>query len=259
MTAPVNLIVDFLFVEVISAPTVQSLKKESSLSSSRFASRAFAQVFGGATDAVRKVSAISKTRAKTTCPPLPLSTVGRESRKSESWTDIASITTTRVIPPRTREAHDEAMECANDVIEDAKSRQDRRLAQMQSRHEVFATRSSKSIRSRQTQKSQASPSVGSRGSTFFFSSSLSGSRSRVGNGNGSGNGHVDHADAAVDVDPIFRQLTEDINQQRKLLKRSQQEAFDNLWGYVCHDLPLLLSLSPDLRPDSFTLQDRSHG
>jgi hypothetical protein len=35
---------------------------------------------------------------------------------------------------------------------------------------------------------------------------------------------------AVDVESVFHQLADDINQQRKLLKRSQQEAFDNVWG-----------------------------
>lgn len=195
LTAPVNLIVDFLFVEVISAPTVESLKKESL--SSRVNSTAFAQVLRGAAHAVRKVSTISKT------------TPAHQSRKSENWTGM--ITTTRVIPPRTREAHDEAMECANDVIEDAKLRQDRRLTQTKSRHEKYAAKSQKSIRFRQ--KVQVSNS-GSRGSSIF----------RI------GNGPVDSAET-VDVEPIFRQLTDDINLQRKLLKSNQQEAFDYLWGY----------------------------
>jgi hypothetical protein len=225
LTAPVNLIVDFLFVEVISAPTADSLKKES-LSSSRLVSRSFAQAFrGGASDAANKAPKTkSKSKSKAT------NHLGREeSRKSENWTDM--ITTTRVIPPRTREAHDEAMECANAVIEDAKSRQDRRLTQTKSRHEAFSTRFHKSIRYRNTQKTQVSRS-GSEGS---WSSSLFSSRSRIrnvnpnGNGNGTGNGDVDPNDL-VDVESVFRQLTDDINQQRKLLKRSQQEAFDSVWG-----------------------------
>ena len=202
LTAPVNLIVDFLFVEVISAPTMESLKKESL--ASRANSTAFTQVLQGDAHAVRKVSAISKT--------IP----AHQSRKSENWTGM--ITTTRVIPPRTREAHDEAMECANDVIEDAKLRQDHRLTQTKSRHEKYAAKSLQSNRLRQ--KVQGSVTSGSRISSIL----------RVGNGDGDGRGPVDSTET-VDVEVIFRQLTDDINLQRKLLKRNQQEAFDYLWGY----------------------------
>jgi len=34
----------------------------------------------------------------------------------------------------------------------------------------------------------------------------------------------------VDIDGLFEQLTFHIHQQRKLLKRSQQDGFDQMWG-----------------------------
>lgn len=221
LTAPVNLIVDFLFVEVISAPTVQSLKKESS---SHFTSSAFGQVLRRASSAVSRVSVASKNT---------LRKLRRESESiSDNWIDM--IATTRVIPPRTREAHEEAMECANDVIEVAKSRQDRRSTLMKSKHEEFA-RSHKSDRSRRHQTPQASKgppsSSSSRSSQRTRKSSwLMKSVGGVGNADKDEQQQQQQKQDDAEMASLFQQLTYDIDQQRKLLKRSQQDVFDNLWG-----------------------------
>lgn len=129
MTAPVNLIVDFLFVEVLSAPTIDSLKKESKSSSSP---SSIQRVFPQASKIIRKASVAS---INTLNKLGNLKSKSNSNSNSDNWTEL--ISTTRVIPPRTREAHNEAVECANDVISNAKSRLEDRSRMTKSRHETF--------------------------------------------------------------------------------------------------------------------------
>jgi hypothetical protein len=219
-----------LFVEVISAPTADALKKESS---SRLGSSALGRVFHGAKDAVRKMSVVSKNT-------LSQFRKGSKSR-SDDWTDI--ITTTRVVPPRTKEAHDEAIDCAQDVIETAKSRQERRSSLMKSRHDEFARSQSQKAEGRHRKSTRDSKIKHGKQTPI---SPVSRSRSRL--SWLAKKGH--NVTEVVDVDPLFEQLTHDINAQRKLLKRSQQDGFDFLWGYsaldlfLCSCFLLLSCLSP---------------
>lgn len=183
-TAPVNLVVDFLFVDILSAPTIDSLKKESS---SRLSSSGLGNMFRRASTAVRKMSVVSKNA------------FSRLRGDSEIL-----MTTTRVIPPRTKEAHDEAMECANDVIELARSRQDHRMKSINIRHSEFQAKKSERYRKGAISKTLK---------------------------NTTPHPEADNSENVHEkVESLFSQLSNDITQQRKMLKRSQQEMFDNLWG-----------------------------
>lgn len=225
MTAPVNLVVDFLFVEILSAPTVDSLKKESRSSTSQ--SR-IQKVIGQASKMVRKASVASMNTLNNLGK---LGNLNSNSPKTESdnWTEL--ISTTRVIPPRTREAHDEAVECANDVISNAKNRLEDRSRLTKQRHEKFlrSHSSQKSERRRKTEVPVSNNRTSGVRSSFFsrqLPSMLRLPSSVVENGsNGNNNGLME-----MSTESLFEQLTNDINQQRRLLKRSQQEVFDNLWG-----------------------------
>ena len=234
MTAPINLMVDFLFVEVLSAPTIDSLKKESSKSSS------IGRVLGQASKMARHASVVVSKNALSTLNRLgdmtSKSTKSTESTESNNWSEL--ISTTRVIPPRTKEAHDEAVECANDVINNAKSRLEDRSRLTKSRHEAFLKfqKSHKSDQHRRrteipTKPSETRPSLLlNRLSTIFKpSSSFSSSSSSLKNNNNKKkvNGV---SMMEMNTNSLFDQLSDDINQQRRLLKKSQQEVFDNLWG-----------------------------
>ena len=231
MTAPINLMVDFLFVEVLSAPTIDSLKKESSKSSS------IGRVLGQASKMARHASVVVSKNALSTLNRLgDMTSKSTKSTESNNWSEL--ISTTRVIPPRTKEAHDEAVECANDVINNAKSRLEDRSRLIKSRHESFL-KSQKSHKSDQHRRRTEIPTKPSetrsslllnRLSTIFkSSSSFSSSSSSLNNNNN--NKKVNGVSMMeMNTNSLFDQLSYDINQQRRLLKRSQQEVFDNLWG-----------------------------
>lgn len=126
------------------------------------------------------------------------------------------ITTTRVIPPRTREAHDEAMECANDVIEIAKHRQDRRATLLKVQHTEFAR--SSATRSDRYHRKTSNPKTFEPNSFNVFPSLW--------------NVEADEGGDRLDeeVESLFSHLSHNINQQRKVLKRDQKELFDHMWG-----------------------------
>lgn len=241
MTAPVNLIVDFLFVEVLSAPTIDSLKKESKSSSSP---SSIQRVFPQASKIIRKASVAS---INTLNKLGNLKSKSNSNSNSDNWTEL--ISTTRVIPPRTREAHNEAVECANDVISNAKSRLEDRSRMTKSRHETFL-KSHTNHKSNQHRRRTDIPTrtSGIRSSSFLLTrlSSIlrlpSLSVDENNNNTNNTNNHNNNTNININgrkvnmslmeksVDGVFEQLSYDINQQRRLLKRSQQEVFDNLWG-----------------------------
>lgn len=258
MTAPVNLIVDFLFVEVLSAPTIDSLKKESKSSSSP---SSIQRVFRQASKIIRKASVAStntlnklgnlKSNSNSNSKSNSNSN-SKSNSNSDNWTEL--ISTTRVIPPRTREAHNEAVECANDVISNAKSRLEDRSRMTKSRHETFL-KSHTNHKSNQHRRRTDIPTrtSGIRSSSFLLTRlssilrlpSLSvGENNTNTDTNHNNNNHNNNTNTNINingrkvnmslmeksVDGVFEQLSYDINQQRRLLKRSQQEVFDNLWG-----------------------------
>ena len=203
LTAPVNLVVDFLFVEVISAPTIDSMKKEKSHSPT---SSSVQTVIRRAAHVVRKMSVVSHEMLNQFTP---------KRSQSETWSDLISTTTTRVIPPRTKEAHDEAAECVNEVITTAKSRIDSRNTSMKSRYDSYMESHRKPDRDRNRRPTEEVPTSTTTTSILrpSFTSPIS-SKVKV----------------KSDVEISFQQLTFQINQQRKLLKRSQQDGFDTIWG-----------------------------
>ncbi len=206
LTAPVNLLVDFLFVEIISAPTMDSLKKEQS----SLMENSVRKVIGRASTVVRKMSVVSQSMMKHIQKKTDSeSTLRLEvSDKPDSWKNL--ISTTRVIPPRTKEAHAEAAECVNDVVSSAKSRMETRNTLMKSRYDSYVGSHHKIGRQRRTEVEVIPTSTLLRTHQRERNKSIS--------------------NVKVDVDGLFERLTFHVNQQRKLLKRSQQDGFDQMWG-----------------------------
>jgi hypothetical protein len=195
-TALINLVVDFLFVDILFAPTMESTKREKALqslsatkpskqSSSSPEQRQQPRSKANQTRKVEEVSARS-----TPLTPVVTHPSSRVKRLSQSLNKMQSgnleLETTRVLPSTTLEAHELAKISVSDMIGDRMSAIKTTLTRQETQRRASTRRS------------------------VSFQKSIPLDEMSV-------------ADQFVD-------LSVDIAEQRKELKRNQQERFDEMWG-----------------------------
>jgi hypothetical protein len=189
-TALINLVVDFLFVDILFAPTMESTQREKAFQSLSISKQATKQVPSSQPELspqakanqTRKVEEVSSTST----PLTPVVTRASLRVKRLSQSVNLELETTRVLPSSTLEAHELAKISVSDMIGDRMS-------------------AIKNILTRQETQRRAS----TRRSISFQK-------------------HIPLNETSV-ADQ-FVDLSVDIAEQRKELKRSQQEKFDEMWG-----------------------------
>lgn len=194
-TAIINLFVDFLFVDILSAPTLDSTKHVKELKKSSSASAAPSNVVEDLN--VPKAQAAVSTGSGINSRKLSLT-------KMQSGT--FDLETTRVVPSSTREAHSLAVLCVKDMIKD----RDSEIKSSQTRRDLHRQSSSLLKQKHSLEKHRSGLKIRGESSKVKHSVSLMSDKSTV--------------------DEQFVDLTVDIIEQRKVLKRSQQERFDEMWG-----------------------------
>ena len=179
-TAPFNLLVDYLFCDILSAPTADAVKVAAEESMVRKAGRRMS-------NAVRRASitvATTATSLKKRMSFLP------------SWGNSEGVSMTRVLPESTVEAHTMGMQAGamKDIMKNAR-------ATMASRED--AQRSTESQAQANFEKKSMYMQRMSRATSF--------------------------SDIPT-TERLFLELWEDINLQRRVLKRDEREGFDIVWG-----------------------------
>jgi hypothetical protein len=173
MFSPINLIVDFLFMEILSAPTVDSVKLSEEESIMKSAVRRGAKVDHNVTRAVQRTDLVRED----------------------------SIPTSRQIHSGAAEAHQVAYTCAKELIDQSrKDSKDKRSLRSTEKYQASLVKHKTLELKKQTilRKLQSGVSPANKGPKL--------------------------------EDDLFMELTVDISEQRKLIKRSQCEAFDDKWG-----------------------------
>jgi len=113
ITAPVNLLVDFLFIEILSAPTADSLKVRNRESLVKRVARRSSAVG-------RRVSSVSTQALKSL-----RNSVLRKPRYSFGLT--GNVPTTRMVPESAEEAHHIASTSVREILQDVKAKIDTRV------------------------------------------------------------------------------------------------------------------------------------
>ena len=217
-TAPINLIVDFIFIEILSAPTADSLKVQASRDA---ASR---RVFRRLSNMTQRVSAVSVAAVNRVRKGM-----GSSLRRGSSGRKF-DVDMTRLVPDSAQEAQLLATQSAGSMLEDAKRNikireESRKSQRKQSRLSL--------VIAKQERKSS------------YLSTAAEEGDEKTPPRQPSDVTLPQHADGAPDMDEDlsvvtlrqdrklrqkFAELYVDIGEQRKLLKPSQQEAFDAMWG-----------------------------
>jgi hypothetical protein len=195
-TALINLVVDFLFVDILFAPTMKGTTKlPAALLNEKSSSKETQQQLD--TKVKRQVQPSSNLPTppskSTSLTPVTKDSSNHFKRvtrltlnKIQSGNLHVDLETTRVLPSATLEAHELAKISVNDIIDDR----------------VSAIR--KTLLRQETQRRASSR----RSVSFMKSIPLS----------------------ETSVEDQFVDLTVDIAEQRRELKRSQQDKFDEMWG-----------------------------
>jgi hypothetical protein len=180
-TALINLLVDFLFVDILFAPTMDPKLRKNVLKEIP----------------IQSLPPPSEQRPPTTThPPVPVSLNQPSALSNLKRLTVATmkssnlnLQTTRVLPGTTKEAHTLARLSVRGILSDRISAlQDTILRHDDQRRAI-------TLKSKSRMRSSHSLSV-----------------------------------SGFDVEEQFAELSGDIAEQRKLLKRNQQEKFDELWG-----------------------------
>jgi hypothetical protein len=195
-TALINLVVDFLFVDILFAPTMNSTKRETKLSPK------LNQKVSVSKESSVAVEKANEQVQQSTSPPAPnsnstpLTPVMKDSSSQfkrvtrHTLTKIQSgnldLETTRVLPSSTLEAHELAKLSVNDIIDDRVSAIRQTLVRQETQRRASSRRSV----------------------SFMKNIPLN----------------------EMSVDDQFVDLSVDIAEQRKELKRNQQDKFDEMWG-----------------------------
>lgn len=196
-TSPINLLVDFLFIDLLSAPTADSLKMEQLNTFQRIAknvSQAGTEVINAGRRVGRRLSQAS----------LQVVNIIAKSTGED-------LSTTRSIPQSTLEAQIIASTSATQLVNIVQQENDSmRFKRNLERHEssVFKKRMTLLQKRRSERRAPDYEPRGTR-SRFFR------------------NETKDKA-----IEDLFTELSVDIVEQRKYLKRSEQEIFDENWGYI---------------------------
>lgn len=200
-TAPINLLVDFLFIEIISAPSADALKTQNQ--------SAVRRVMKRVSNAGRRISAASIQ----TAGALRKSIFGINRKTSVGKFEVD---TTRVVPDSAAEAQILATQSVGALLDGAKrnindrvsmrrtQRMQSKVMQVQAKHEAKEQRKYASFVGAKAEDHEGSDDTPV----------------------------ISGGPALVDrkLREKFAELCVDIGEQRKLLKRSQQEGFDTMWG-----------------------------
>lgn len=232
-TALINLIVDFLFEDILSAPTMDSTKKNksSSISLPSLLSKEKCKEKENNFDEnenenigeneTRPESSLSKETQiqsklksqksqleKPTIDKLNSNEIKIKPRKT-ILDKIKDVETTRLVPSSTQEAHELAVISVKEIIKDQISNIKKNMMNQDSRHKTSTHLKQKSSLEKYRE------SLKYRGeSQKVKSTKLRSNRS------------IDE----VALEEQFLELTVDIMEQRKELKRNQQDGFDEMWG-----------------------------
>jgi hypothetical protein len=183
--------VDFLFTEVISAPTVDAMKLAAEES---VMTKAVRRVSSVGLETTRKVATAGRRLSNAIAPP------ANRIRKSSLAT--LTVGTSRLIPEAISEAHVTALASAKEILNTAKQGNDnfasvRKTTRCQSavvkqREVINARRSTRHSMIKRTTRIQPAMDV--------------------------------------NIDTLFAEFTVDMTDQRKALPSSQHESFDEKWG-----------------------------
>lgn len=203
-TAVINLLVDFLFVDILFAPTLDSKKKEVESKEAHFKR-------GVPTTSVTPSSRSVNDTVNSVTEFRSVVSLGNGSDSHNfGLTRMQSgkfdLETTRVVPSSTHEAHSLAVLCVKDIIKD----RDSEMKSSQSRRDLNRQSSSLFQQKRSLEKHRSELKVRGESSKVKQNMSLMLDKTAV--------------------EDQFVDLSVDIIEQRKVLKRSQQERFDEMWG-----------------------------
>lgn len=198
-TALINLFVDFLFVDILFAPTIDSSKRDAETISDKGISAASKETAGKALNSVTEVRDKLSIGDQSNVEPRKFSLTKMQSGKFD-------LETTRVVPSSTQEAHSLAVLCVKDLIKD----RDSEMKSSQSRRDM--NRQSSSLLKQKHSLEKHRGDLKARGESSKVKKSVSLILDKTA------------------VEEQFVDLTVDIIEQRKTLKRSQQERFDEMWG-----------------------------
>lgn len=179
-TAPFNLLVDYLFCDILSAPTADAVKVAAEESVLRKAGRRMSNAVRRASVSAAKTASAIKSR---------LSFI-------PSWGADTGVTMTRVLPESTIEAHTMVMQAGamKDILDNARTS----IADVETSH-----RSTQSQAQANFEKKSMYMQRMSRATSF---------------------------NDIPTAERLFLELWEDLNLQRRVLKRNEREGFDILWG-----------------------------
>jgi hypothetical protein len=218
-TAFINLIVDFLFEDILFAPTMDSTKEEKAkdriLSMLQESKRKPVE-----NNNKNKVDEESKKEVEKEEETRPGSSANQNPRERRSHAPLQprstllvkmqsgkfDLETTRVVPSSTQEAHELAVISMKEIMQDQLSDIKKYTTSQEIRHKASLHLKQKSSLEKYRE------SLKSRGESWKVKSG------------------VHRSVEEMALDEKFVELTVDIMEQRKALKRSQQDGFDEMWG-----------------------------
>ncbi len=247
-TALINLVVDFLFEDILFAPTAASTKEESTWNTKMKKKE----------DILERTSSIPENETPKTIPNRQngrmtatsisklqgrLSFVksnpdGSLVRATSSNAFELDLETTRVVPSSTQEAHALAVLSMKEIISDrvneikqaVNHRELHRQASLsQMKHKFLPGGNLLKNKLNENQKEDQEEDFGVKVKSLFGIGINSNNTSASNSKGKSIRGRSLSLDDAA-VEDQFAELTVDIIEQRKHLKRTQQETFDEIWG-----------------------------
>jgi hypothetical protein len=204
-TAPVNTLVDFLFIDVLSAPTADLLKVQAEDTAIKKAFRRASNAAVTAGHNVRKASVATLNALRHRVVPLT-----QKSSKSAGFFSV-DIQKTRIVPESTANAYVLASASSVEIVRRASNA----IADA-SRKKTMARKSSDVLRRRTRLDAERSRQREREDKDKSFAVQR--------------RNNLERSIADKTVDERFVDLSVDISAQRRILKRTQKESFDNSWG-----------------------------
>jgi hypothetical protein len=200
ISAAINFVVDFLFIDVLSAPNADTLKMQARES-------VVTRVVRRASNVGQRVSAVSAESVDAIRKRLSMFQARKDSVGS------FEIATTKVVPVAASDAHYIATASVSAFMDSAKEKLKSRyaLSEERRRSSVELQQKKRVEKHRQTLRDRVNAPVSKKEKVAIASTSSG-----------------DLYDLSV-ADTMV-ELEVDIASQRRLLKRTQQEGFDELWG-----------------------------
>lgn len=204
-TAPINLLVDYLFVDVLSAPTLDEmkLKKQNEMKQSRLN-----QMVKKAGETVRRASAVTVDAIKVAQKNFAV-LVAHESMQ---------------IPETTIEAHVQAKSFSQELIREKKILIDQELAQINSNRPTSHLNRLKNKSTRQPTYISKNIPVKLKNHRSQENESKSHSKSK------SNSKSKSKEEETQELFHLFGEFVVDLNEQRRALKPSIRDRYDSQWG-----------------------------